>query len=459
MSPRPLNPKIVASEGERLVRLLVRWALALAIAVALGPSSAYTLLAIHHEGEDFEAALDRRAAALSQLAYSTGELWQFEVHRIKDVIEPLRSEVGESTYRVEATDGALITEAGTAPGWMAIRRVVDILDGNRVVGHVVGDHDISHALEIVSLVALASCILGLGFYLLVTYRAVPFLRASIARLDRYEHELAAERAGLEHQVAERTTALSDANLRLEDALDREREINQQQRRFVSVVSHEFRTPLTIIDGAAQRLARNAESLAAADVHERVQKIRRAVARMSELIETSLSAARLDSGAIAPARERIDLSALLGGICDRIRSIAPEFSIEFDVGASDLAVAGDPRLLDQVFTNLLTNAVKYSGASRTVEIELRADDGDAIVAVRDHGLGIPGEEVPKLFTRFYRASTALGLPGTGIGLNLAHDLVAMHGGRIEVASELAVGSTFTVRLPRLAREAPIAVQAA
>ncbi|MBM3524724.1 MAG: HAMP domain-containing histidine kinase, partial [Alphaproteobacteria bacterium] len=235
-------------------------------------------------------------------------------------------------------------------------------------------------------------------------------------------------------------------LRVAESLEQERELNQRQRRFVSVVAHEFRTPLTIIDGAGQRLARNASVITAAQVHERVDKIRGAVARMNELIETSLQAARLDSGAVELKRGAVDVGILLRGISERIRGISPEFGFDIVTPATPVIVAGDDRLLDQVITNLLTNAVKYSGDSRRIELTLAIEGSRASLSVRDHGLGIPDDEQPKLFTRFYRASTARLLPGTGIGLSLVRDILTMHGGDISVDSAVGRGSTFVIRLP-------------
>jgi signal transduction histidine kinase len=457
------TPRIVGREGERLLRQLARLGLVLALAVAMVPSLAYTVFAVLHEAEDFDALLERRAVILTRHAYMSGPLWRFEVHRVTELMEPAPWELGASIYNVEIREGdrwQSIAVDGKQPTWPSIRREIVLTDGDAAIGRIVGQHDIGHVMELIMLVVASCFILAAGVLMLVQLRAVPFLRASLANIARHEQDLADERASLERLVEERTAELRESNARLEDLLGREREISQQQRRFVAVVSYEFRTPLTITDGAAQRLSRNAERLDVGDVNERVHGIRRAVARMSELIETSLSAARLDSGAITPARERVDLPALLGAVCERIRSIAPEFGIAMESAALDVAVEGDPRLLDQVFTNLITNAVKYSGASRAIEIALSAEGGEAIISVRDHGIGIPAEELPKLFGRFYRASTALGLPGTGIGLNLAHNLVGMHGGRIDVASQVGAGSTFTVRLPRIdAQAAPAAVQAA
>ena len=238
-----------------------------------------------------------------------------------------------------------------------------------------------------------------------------------------------------------------ATERIAEALDRERRASAHQKRFVSIAAHEFRTPLTIIDGAAQRLTRNADRLTPEELRERAHKIRAAASRMAQLVDTTLSLARLDDGKIDVHTAVVDLISLVGGICKRLEGLSSDFAIIVSSEVSQLAVSGDPRLLDQVFTNLVANAIKYSGQSQRVEVTLASVGSNATVAIRDHGIGIPADELPKLFTRFYRASTARSIPGTGIGLNLVRELLLLQGGEVVVASEVDRGSIFTVTLPR------------
>ncbi len=229
---------------------------------------------------------------------------------------------------------------------------------------------------------------------------------------------------------------------LQRALAAEREINAQQRQFVSMASHEFKTPLAIIDSASQRLLSPG-----ADLPRRVERIRSSVARMVEIIERTLSTAQLDEGRVGFAPIRCDLRGILMDVCERQRGIAQRFDVVLDMPSDDLTLDADPRLLDQVFTNLVSNAIKYSGTSTRVEISVQALQETLSVGVRDYGLGIPRNEVDRLFTRFYRASTTLTIPGTGIGLHLVKQFVALHGGDVSIATEMSKGSTFTVSLPR------------
>ena len=235
---------------------------------------------------------------------------------------------------------------------------------------------------------------------------------------------------------------------LEAALAKEREINGLQRQFVSMVSHEFRTPLAIIDGSAQRLVRRLDTLTPERAGEALHKIRRSVARLTELMESVLNAARLEEGRIVYAPEPCNLIDIIREICDSYSEVYPDHAIEMDVDSLPAQVVADPKLIRQVISNLTSNAVKYSSAGTTIRIRGREDtaSGDAVVSVQDEGVGIPEAEIDQLCSRFFRASTSTGIAGSGIGLHLVQHFIAMHGGRMDVASTEGEGSTFTVRLP-------------
>ncbi len=242
------------------------------------------------------------------------------------------------------------------------------------------------------------------------------------------------------------TTLVRSHEALERALASEREMNTRQRRFISIASHEFRTPLAVIDGAAQRIAARLP-VKEPDVVKRLDRIRSAVLRMTGIIERTLSSARLDEGRIELNPQALDLGDLLHELCDRQRQINPQFEIDLSLPARRVVIAADRDLLDQIFTNLLSNAVKYSGAARRIDVSLADGDRAIRVGVRDHGVGVAADEVASLFTRYFRARTAHGISGTGIGLHLVKELVVLHGGRVDVVSELGKGSIFLVDLPK------------
>lgn len=232
---------------------------------------------------------------------------------------------------------------------------------------------------------------------------------------------------------------------LEQSLEKEKELNAQQRRFVSLVSHEFRTPLAIIDGQAQRLIRRGDTATVDQRAGALEKIRSAVTRLTGLMESVLSSASLEAGSIAFNPQPMDLKSLVRRACESQQEIS-RHRIKLDLDALPERFYGDPKLLNQVLANLLSNAVKYSPNSDHVDVSGRSTDEGFEVAVRDYGVGIPEIELPQLCQRFFRASTSTGIQGTGIGLNLVKALVEMHDGAIEVTSVEGEGSTFIVKLP-------------
>lgn len=233
---------------------------------------------------------------------------------------------------------------------------------------------------------------------------------------------------------------------LRTALAKERQLGQLQREFVSMTSHEFRTPLAIIDAAAQRLMRRRDSLSAAEFTDLGRDMRDAVQRMVGMIDGILSSARLEAGEIRFTPRPMDLAGLIGEICRRQGGLSPRHDIRMALDALPAEIAADRSLLDQVFTNLLSNATKYAPEGGPIEVAGRREGESVVVTVADRGVGIPKAELPRIFERFFRARTSTGIVGTGIGLYAVKRLVDMHGGRVSVESEEGQGTTVTVRLP-------------
>ena len=234
---------------------------------------------------------------------------------------------------------------------------------------------------------------------------------------------------------------------LKVALDKERELNSLQRQFVAMVSHEFRTPLAIIDGNAQRLARRAAVVTPENLHGAIAKIRGSVVRLTNLMESVLSSSSLEDGKIECKLADCDLAALLHDICSSYRGLNAGHRIIDDIVEPLPTITADEKLLRQTFSNLVSNAIKYAPEETTIWINAQLGDrGDVVVTVRDEGVGIPEQEQKRLFERFFRASTSTGIPGTGIGLHLVKHLIDMHGGSIAVESNPGKGAEFSVRLP-------------
>lgn len=233
---------------------------------------------------------------------------------------------------------------------------------------------------------------------------------------------------------------------LQSALDRERETTNAYRNFVSMVSHQFRTPLAILDSSAQRILRRGPNLTPEELSTRIQKIRNAGNRLTRLVESVLNAAKLDAGRIELNPESCDLVHLVMDICERQSELNSHADIRFQVPDLPVQVYCDSMLIEQVVINLVSNAVKYSSDNPVVEIRVWTEGARAFCSVRDWGIGIPADELPKIFDRFYRARTASGIAGTGIGLNFAQRIMRLHGGEIQVESYEAGGSLFTFDLP-------------
>ncbi len=240
--------------------------------------------------------------------------------------------------------------------------------------------------------------------------------------------------------------LMEQTAMLEEKLAQEQRLALLQRNFVSMASHEFRTPLSIIDGHAQRLVKLKDRLGAEEIQERAGKVRAAVLRLTHLIENLLNSSRVIDGGLSFHTEGIDLSKLLREVCQLHREVAPGLQIDELFGDLPLQIVGDQRLLFQMFSNLLSNAVKYSSAGSVIEVGAEQDGGAVLVAVRDHGIGIPAKDIGQVFERYYRGSNVSGIVGTGVGLYLAKMVVEAHGGEIVVDSQEGEGSKFTVRLP-------------
>jgi signal transduction histidine kinase len=225
-----------------------------------------------------------------------------------------------------------------------------------------------------------------------------------------------------------------------------------QSDFVSAVSHEFRTPLTSLAEFTEILTEHED----APVEKRRtfhQAQARATRRLTRLVESLLDFGRMEAGARPYRLEPLDAAKLAG---DVVRDFQQEvdgngFTIEFARPAGSAVVNADRDALAQALWNLLDNAVKYSGESRTVRIEVEPD-GEVTIRVRDSGFGIAPSEQKAIFRKFARGTAALehGVKGTGIGLAMVKHIVDAHGGRVTVQSEPGRGSTFTILLPREVR---------
>lgn len=220
--------------------------------------------------------------------------------------------------------------------------------------------------------------------------------------------------------------------------------------FLAIAAHELKTPLTSMLGYAELLRSEAEESERLNERERraIQIIAEKTERLNQMITALFDVSRLENPDLRLADARVDLNALTHHILGQKQVLLKRHTIEFYGADVPLRVRGDQMRLEQVLQNLIQNAAKYSPNGGTIRVELERQGQNACLTVQDQGIGIPAQDLPRIFKRFYRASNAARnqITGLGIGLYVVSEIVHLHGGTIHVTSEEGKGSTFTVRLP-------------
>jgi len=269
------------------------------------------------------------------------------------------------------------------------------------------------------------------------------------------------------ELGELADTFDDMLARLQAAFDR-------QRQFTADASHELRTPLTIVDLEADRALSKRRS---PEEYERALTVIKSENEyMSRMVSELLTLARMDAGQTMIKSEEVDLSDLALEVVDRLHSLARRRGVELTTGElPELLVKGDRQFLMQMLTNLVENGIKYSeGPNQSVQVETGFNNNEktplAWVKVSDHGPGIPAEDLPLIFERFYRVDKARSREpegsqdpaeddsrpvGSGLGLSIVQWIVKAHGGQVRVESELGKGATFTVELPLVS--APVEIE--
>lgn len=257
---------------------------------------------------------------------------------------------------------------------------------------------------------------------------------------------------LERRVADRTAELAAnqralilAKERAELALERELQAKHEQRQFLAMVSHEFRTPLAVIDSAAQLLTRRAQTTDTGML-DRLGAIRMGVQRLTMLIDSYLTDERLQSGNMVPDFGTVDPRTLVRSTLEPFLLAYPGHQFDTALDGLPAALYGDGHLLGLVLVNLINNAIKYSESPARITVSGGCDGVNLYLEVADRGCGIPENERTRVFDRFFRGTNAGGVPGTGIGLHTVQQIVQLHGGSIRVDSRVGQGTAFRVLLP-------------
>ena len=273
------------------------------------------------------------------------------------------------------------------------------------------------------------------------------------QLEKMTDELRLLNADLELKVEQRTNILTEALERLEQsqiglnqALGKERELNEIKGRFVSMASHEFRTPLSTVLSSASLL----DKYTAADDQEKrtrhVEKIKNSVKQLNNLLEDFLSLGKLDEGKIGSHLHEFDLADL---IRDAMEELHPTLKTgqKFMFTAKNVrAITSDKNLIRNILFNLLSNAIKFSDPLQNIYVTVEGIKNHVELTVRDEGMGISKEDQAHLFTSFFRGKNVVNIQGTGLGLHIVKRYIDLLRGSIQLDSELGKGTTITCTIP-------------
>lgn len=276
-----------------------------------------------------------------------------------------------------------------------------------------------------------------------------------------ERTLVRQQGALAQAVRERTAELSEALATVGEQASQLRTLDEAKSRFFANVSHEFRTPLSLILGPVDDLREGRFGAIGAAATRRLDGVRANAERLLQLVDQLLDIARLQSGALTLTARVQDLVPLLRRMTDSFSSLAErkEIDLRLSCPVSGLVVSCDADQIEKVVANLVGNALKFTPRGGSVELVARAelaDEGAVVIEVVDTGPGIPPDAQGRVFERFYQVddSSSRSHEGTGIGLALVRELVELHGGTVTLQSTVGAGSRFTVRLPLAPAEARI-----
>ncbi len=289
-------------------------------------------------------------------------------------------------------------------------------------------------------------------------RSEALVRKQNADLETGTKEILQLNTELEQKVDDRTIMLRETLVELErsrkelnEALIAEKELSDLKYRFVTAASHEFRTPLSTILSSAYILGKykNNESEDKKEMH--IQRIKKAVEGMKGILEDFLSLGKLEEGKVQVKTEVLEADECIAdfnsaiGEMEHLLKPGQTFVLKYKIVKSNLQV--DRNMLKSIFINLISNAIKFSGDYKPIEIFLDFSEDNFTMTVKDSGIGIPKQDQVHLFDRFFRAGNAANIQGSGLGLHIIGKYVELMQGTIEINSEMDEGSLFTIRLPQ------------
>jgi PAS domain S-box-containing protein len=280
-------------------------------------------------------------------------------------------------------------------------------------------------------------------------RFVMGLVSDVTQRRSVELELQRTNADLEERVDTRTAELKLAEKSVREALEAEKELNALKSRFVSMASHEFRTPLSTIMSSVDLIARYSDGPQRDKVERHVSKIRGKVRELTTMLNDFLSLDKLEQGMVRCTASELDVVHLCIELVEELRNLTKSGQeIIYNHEGTERNVMQDRQMLGHLLSNLVSNAIKYSPENKRIELTTSVANRVLQITVSDEGMGIPLEDQQHLFERFFRASNAFTVQGTGLGLNIVRKYLDLMGGNIHFTSEPGKGSVFTAQLPQL-----------
>lgn len=241
-------------------------------------------------------------------------------------------------------------------------------------------------------------------------------------------------------------ALQAAKADIRTALEKEKELSELKSRFISMASHEFRTPLAIILSSTELLQDYSQKFSEEKKLQHFQRIQTAVKHMTGLLNDVLLIGKAEAGKLEFQLAPLSVTQFCCKLVEELQLTTSTCAIVFRTQDQGITACMDEKLLRQILTNLLSNAIKYSPAGGAVYFDLGCEQGEVVFRIQDEGIGIPAADQARLFDSFHRASNVGTISGTGLGLAIVKKCVDLHSGKVTVKSEVGRGTTFTVMLP-------------
>ena len=273
------------------------------------------------------------------------------------------------------------------------------------------------------------------------------------QLEKVSNEMRKLNAGLEIKVEERTMILKEALQRLEqsqtelsEALDKEKQLNEIKSRFVSMASHEFRTPLSTVLSSASLLSKYKTTDEQDKRSRHIDKIKNSVRHLNDILEDFLSLGKLDEGKVGINITEFNLQEFITDTIDEMKGLLKQDQEVVSSYEGETMIFSDKKLLKNIIINLFTNAIKFSSEESKIIINSGVANEEAHIIITDQGIGIPQQDQEHLFTSFFRGGNATNIAGTGLGLHIVKRYVDLLKGALHLQSELNEGTTITITIP-------------